>query len=66
MEEKFGMSVTTPKFVIEYGAEFVCWTKVIKGFEIAVIEAGLIVMDTEEYNKFLREQQEAALILDMD
>ena len=41
-----------------------CWNKVMKRSEIAVTGAGLIVKDTEEYNKFLLEQQEAALFLE--
>ena len=75
MEGKFGKGVTTPKFVIEYGAELECWNKFIRRFEIAVIGAGLTVKDTEgvksrgkkdqeEFNKFLLEQRKAALLLD--
>ena len=69
MDSKFGKGVSTPKFLVEHGAELEGWNRFIRRFEIAVIGAGLKNSTTRErckeyQRKFEVEQRKAALLLD--
>ena len=73
---KFGRGVSTPKFIVEHGAELEGWNRFIRRFEIAIIGAGLKNSnDTsgattrgknkeEAQKRFEVEQRKAALLLD--